>query len=153
MRRLALVVLILLVGFGLTACLPVRGTPGPSPYQGLMVGAINADRAAYGLAPLEWSPKLGGLAQGWSEVIAADGVLRHRDLASVIASPEYAGFWTLGENIAVAPAGTPINELEAAWMASPPHRANILNPGFNLIGVGFTQWNGQLWAVVDFGGA
>ncbi len=152
MRRLALVVLLLSL-VGLAACLPVRGAPGPGPYQQLTVGAVNADRAAYGLAPLEWSPKLGGLAQGWSEVIAADGVLRHRDLASVIASPEYAGFWTLGENIAVAPAGTPISELEAAWMASPPHRANILNPGFNLIGVGFTQWNGQLWAVVDFGGA
>jgi uncharacterized protein YkwD len=37
------------------------------------------------------------------------------------------------------------------WMASPGHRANILNPSYRRIGIGVTQdSSGRYWAVVDF---
>ena len=37
------------------------------------------------------------------------------------------------------------------WMASAPHRANILNPHFRLIGVGFARSAGASYFVEDFG--
>jgi uncharacterized protein YkwD len=38
-------------------------------------------------------------------------------------------------------------------MASPPHRANILSRGFNVVGVGMARGpDGRIWATVDFGG-
>jgi uncharacterized protein YkwD len=42
---------------------------------------------------------------------------------------------TLGENIAFASAASP-STMVAAWMASPPHKANILFRGYHYVGVG-----------------
>jgi uncharacterized protein YkwD len=49
--------------------------------------------------------------------------------------------WVCGENIAwgSGPRGTPRAIVEA-WMRSPEHRANILDPQFRHVGVGFTRW-------------
>ena len=46
--------------------------------------------------------------------------------------------WTFGENIAYGGGryGTP-KSITKAWMNSPGHRANILNPTFKDVGVGF----------------
>jgi uncharacterized protein YkwD len=45
--------------------------------------------------------------------------------------------WTLGENLAYGAGGgaTPA-QIVAAWMRSPPHRRNVLDPRFRKIGVG-----------------
>ena len=52
---------------------------------------------------------------------------------------------TSGENIAYGQR-TP-QEVVNAWMNSPGHRANILNPSFNKIGIGVYQHNGTIyWA-------
>ena len=41
---------------------------------------------------------------------------------------------------------------EDAWMNSAGHRANILNPYFNSIGVAATMdSSGRLWVVAEFG--
>jgi uncharacterized protein YkwD len=46
-------------------------------------------------------------------------------------------FWTVGENLGWGQGalGTP-RAMVRAWMHSPPHRANILTPGFRDIGIG-----------------
>src|SRR5439155_879875 len=75
--------------------------------------------------------ELSAFAQGWSDHMAAAGVLSHNpDLAS---SP---GHWTkAGENVGVgADVDTPFN----AFVASPHHYANLVDPGFTLIGIGIT---------------
>jgi uncharacterized protein YkwD len=44
-------------------------------------------------------------------------------------------------------------QMENAWMASSPHRANILSRSFNIVGIGVYRGpDGRLWAVQDFGG-
>jgi uncharacterized protein YkwD len=44
-------------------------------------------------------------------------------------------------------------QMEAAWMNSPGHRANILNGNFNAVGVGYWRVpDGRLWVAVNFGG-
>ena len=58
----------------------------------------------------------------------------------------------LGENLAQAGPGTSAWAIEDAWMSSAPHRANILNGGFNRIGVGVTvDGAGRVWMVALFG--
>ena len=43
--------------------------------------------------------------------------------------------------------------MEAAWMQSAPHRANILNGAYTAAGVGIAySSDGRAWAAVDFGG-
>jgi uncharacterized protein YkwD len=45
--------------------------------------------------------------------------------------------WEIGENLAwgTGTLATP-SQIVAGWMASPPHRANILNAGFREMGMG-----------------
>ena len=58
-----------------------------------------------------------------------------------------AHFRSIAENVALAP--TP-QALEQEWMHSAPHRANILNPGMNTIGIGLVKRGGNYYAVEDF---
>jgi hypothetical protein len=66
--------------------------------------------------------------------------------------PERAGsagahFNSVAENIAYA--GT-VNELHDNLMHSPHHRANILDPKSNAIGIAFAEKNGELYVTEDF---
>jgi uncharacterized protein YkwD len=55
-----------------------------------------------------------------------------------------------GENIAVS--GGTIADVEKAFMASPEHRANILNSCFKHVAIGATRVDGALWVTVFFYG-
>jgi uncharacterized protein YkwD len=56
-------------------------------------------------------------------------------------------WWSIGENIGC---GVDADNLHGMWMSSPGHRANILNPNFDTVGVGVVYARGCLWATVDF---
>ena len=118
------------------ACAP-PGSPG-SGATGDMVQAINQDRGAAGLGGVAWDNQLARLAQSHAQEIAASGSLWHSDLGGWLTSPWMAGWRSLGENLIVGPPGTNAWSVEDSWMDSAPHRANILNGGFNRVGVGVT---------------
>ena len=152
-RRITLVVVALALGLATTACFPNTGPPPTDPTIGGIYQAMNSDRAAAGLAPLTWSPKLANLAGSWSDNMAAQHRMYHRDLGSTLYSPDFNGYYTLGENVLVGPLNMSAGEMEAAWMGSPPHRANILSTQFNVVGVGVVWGNdGKAYATVNFGG-
>ena len=97
-----------------------------------------------------WNSQLGGMAQGWANWMAANNSLVHNNLNNLISQ---TSFHTMGENILVGPAGMTVDQMEAAWMNSAGHRANILNGAFSMAGVGYAYDDkGQLWVAVDFGG-
>jgi len=52
-----------------------------------------------------------------------------------------------GENIAYADSGPKVNE---ALMRSPPHRENLLDRGFNIVGIAAVWSKGRLYVVQDF---
>jgi hypothetical protein len=54
---------------------------------------------------------------------------------------------TVAENVAEAPTAGQIND---EWMHSPPHRANLLDPRVNTVGIAIVQHRGELYAVEDF---
>ena len=103
-RRITLVVVALALGLATTACFPDTGPPPTDPTIGGIYQAMNSDRAAAGLAPLTWSPKLANLAGSWSANMAAQHRMYHRDLGSTLYSPDFNGYYTLGENVLVGPA-------------------------------------------------
>jgi uncharacterized protein YkwD len=154
-KRAAALAMIAVVGLGLSSCgFANTSASGPSdPLISGMYQALNQDRAANGMPPLTWSPKLQNAGGTWSHQMANANSLYHQNLGALIASSDYNGYNTLGENILVGPGGMTAAQMEAAWMASAPHRANITSGNFNIVGIG-VYWgpDGRIWATVDFGG-
>lgn len=104
-----------------------------------VVALTNTERASAGLPPLADDRLLCAAAQGHSADMVA------RDFYAHI-SPEGSRPWDraaaagcahrgIGENIACGQRSPA--EVVQGWMDSPGHRANILDPGFTHIGVGF----------------
>lgn len=143
-----------------TACAPGSGPAapvgaqscGPDATSNAIFAYTNASRAQNGLPPLVWNGQLGCLAGAWSQYLAGSNNFYHRDLGSVINSPGYGGYHTLGENILKGPASMSAADMHIAWMNSPDHRANILSPSYTSMGIGLAYANGQVWATENFGG-
>ena len=139
-----------------------------SVFNQRLVELINRERTAAGLAPVSASAELGGIAesapyQGCGFAVAgraADMGQRNyfgheiagcgKSVTHVLAGSglTYSG---AAENIAWASALTdPLQaaaNLHSQLMSSPGHRANVLNPAFNAVGVG--SWHtapGKTWS-------
>jgi hypothetical protein len=121
-----------------------------SPEQQVM-GLANADRAQQGLAPLKWDPALAQAAAEHAQLMAQQPALSHQYSGEpdLVARAGGAGahFRSIAENVALAPSP---QALEKEWMNSAPHRANLLNPAMNVIGVGLVKRGGNYYAVEDF---
>lgn len=138
---------------GATACLPPAPAGPPDGVTSGVLNAMNRDRAANGLGALGWNNQLSGLGSGWAaHLAAANGGLVHQNLTDVLYSPGYEGYNTLGENLLVGPDSMSTDQMEAAWMASSGHRANILRGNFTTAGVGYAYANARIWVAVEFGG-
>jgi uncharacterized protein YkwD len=105
---------------------------------------VNRERAAHGLPRLVLDRRLNHSAQGWTDTMVATDTFSHgADFASRITA---AGFrWSAaGENIAT---GFPTaRAVLAAWMASPGHCRNILDPAYRDIGIGISRHPIPGWA-------
>ena len=96
-----------------------------------LAAMINAERAAAGQAPLAIDGRLFDSARSWSATQAAVGDLSHDTTFFGGNRPSGAG--AVAENVAYNMSAATIH---ARLMESPAHRANILNPAFNSVGVG-----------------
>ncbi|MEU6478189.1 CAP domain-containing protein [Streptomyces sp. NPDC047017] len=116
-----------------------------------IVALVNAERAKAGCSALTLDPALTKAAQEHSADMAAHQNMSHTGSDGSAPSDRIsaAGYdWSAyGENVAYGYA-TP-EEVMAGWMASPGHRANILDCSFKEIGVGLAQ-PGSYWTQ-DFG--
>jgi uncharacterized protein YkwD len=110
-----------------------------------LLKAINGERSARGLAPLRIDPTLSKLAQNWSAKMAANGSMSH----SGTGIP--AGFNAFGENVLRASSGTTAGSMHNLWLASAGHRKQILQPGFDRVGIAAVCVNGSVYATEMFG--
>jgi uncharacterized protein YkwD len=104
-----------------------------------IVALSNGKRAAAGVAPMTDDAQLTRAAQRYAEALTGTACFGHNcgplpRLADRVAAAGGDRWGFLGENVA-AGQRTP-ERVVAAWMASPPHRANLLNPQFTRLGVG-----------------
>jgi uncharacterized protein YkwD len=154
-KRVAALAVTVVLGLGLSSCGFANSSgAGPSdPYTASLWNALNYDRVMNGVPPLTWSPKLANQAGSWALQMSNANSLYHQNLSALIYSADYSGYRTLGENIIVGPGGMTATTIEGAWMGSSPHRANITNGAFNIVGIGYWRGpDGRIWAVQDFGG-
>ncbi|MGY2067815.1 CAP domain-containing protein [Blastococcus sp. SYSU DS0619] len=113
---------------------------------------VNAEREARDLAPLEWNDELAQVARAWSEQMAENDLLEHQDVREVLDREELDGFTGIGENIFTASGPVPAGVAHVGWMRSDGHRVNVLNPGWDRIGIGvFCAPDGSVWATQQFG--
>jgi len=130
------------------ACQSANATPA-SAAKRTMVRAtlcvLNVRRDAHGLRPLKLNRRLSRAARRHARDMARRDYFSHDTLGggSFVDRIRRAGYlrgarrWAVGENLAwgthYRSAPRAITEM---WMASPGHRANILNPSFREIGIG-----------------
>ncbi|MFF8592397.1 CAP domain-containing protein [Streptomyces sp. NPDC015220] len=116
-----------------------------------VVELVNTERAKVGCSPLTLNATLTAAAQAHSEDMAAHQNMSHTGSDGSAPGDRItrAGYdWSAyGENVAYGYA-TP-EQVMAGWMASPGHKANILDCAFKEIGVGVAQ-PGDYWTQ-DFG--
>jgi uncharacterized protein YkwD len=122
-----------------------------------IVKLINQVRHDAGLRPVRISLDLVRAARTHSLDMLAHNYFAHGSAVSRIARA-LAGAHLVGETLAwgTGTMGTPQATLDM-WLASPPHRAVLLNPAFRLIGVGRAHGrflgNPGAWIyTADFGG-
>ncbi|WP_147110398.1 CAP domain-containing protein [Tateyamaria sp. syn59] len=120
-----------------------------SEFERLMLDLINEERTSRGLDPLTLELRLNEASEDHSAWMENTGAFSHTGIGGSSAGDrmEDAGFvfsgnWTWGENIAYqSERGAPgiaddVADLHTSLMNSAGHRANILNPDFEVIGIG-----------------
>jgi uncharacterized protein YkwD len=123
---------------------PVRAeSPGPTGGADSAVAAalaeVNRLRAEAGADALRLDARLAAAAQAHAADMAAKGYLAHtspdgRTLEQRASAAGYHPFMALGENIAQGQADW--RAAIVTWMASPGHRANLLDARFEDTGFG-----------------
>ena len=115
--------------------------------ESCFLSAINAARSAEGTAPLAIQADLLRISRVWSQTMATDGQLFHDPNLTKLAP---ASWQALGENVGMGPT---CDALVQAFMNSPEHRRNILDPAFTTVGVGVVDAaDGPVWVTEDFMG-
>ena len=131
-------VVVCLAGAVALAAVPGRAGAADDPLE-QVVELTNAERHREGLGPLVRHPSIARAAQAYADVLAGGDCFAHTcgpvaDFTRRASDAGYTGWTGLAENIAGGNL-TP-EAVVAAWMTSPGHRANILNPAFTEVGVG-----------------
>lgn len=111
----------------------------------------NEARAQAGVGRLQWDPALAQAALAHCRRMVAEGPIAHRyggeaDLTGRAAQAG-ARFSMIEENVAIGPSGDAIHE---EWMQSPGHRANLLSPDVDHVGIAVVAARGVLYAVADY---
>jgi uncharacterized protein YkwD len=144
-RQVALVFLLaaVLVSSGVATAPADAGTR----LRGQMLRLTNDDRADKDRAALELDVELSRYAKRHSQDMADAGEIFHTDdLAAKLKGRNWSAG---GENVGVGPS---LPDLQAVFMASTPHRRNILNREFDHVAIGVVESDGDLWVTVIFYG-
>lgn len=115
----------------------------PSVEQSILT-RLNATRASHGLRPLTLSGDLQSAALAHSRSMLDNGFFEHE---SRNGSPfslrlkRYYGAagvqsWSVGENLLYTTGDASATMVVKAWLASPPHRDNLLSPLWREVGIG-----------------
>jgi len=145
-------VLLCVVAF-LPACL--SATPSPDNFDSAVERSlfelVNKERVRVGLPQLKWSDKLMQSARKHAELIAPLHMLTHKAADEPAVTERIAAtglrFNASAENLAF---GTIPEDIFPGWMHSAGHRANILSPNYNSVGIGVLKAHDGYYAVQNF---
>ncbi len=133
---------------------PVAALAGPS--EGVL-DRVNAIRREAQLITLARSDELDAVAMAHARDMARHGYLDHVDRSGRnplerAQAAGLSGFHLLAENIGMSDAQNErVDAILRAWLDSPVHRANLMQPAFNTTGIGYaTGRSGQTFIVQLF---
>jgi len=142
------VVAALLLGPGLVVTgAPAAAAYAPSAatvaaYEARVIYSMNVQRARYGISKLAPASCPDAWADWWAAYLARTGYFYHRPMTALLsgchatrAAENMARGWVTADAVV------------AMWMASSPHRAEILDSRLTQVGVGAVYASGQ-WTVV-----
>jgi uncharacterized protein YkwD len=126
--------------------------PGAAEAEQILLALANQARAEAGLAPLQSDQGLAKAARQHAETMAARQELSHQfpgepDLMQRLAANSDLRVNQVAENVGQA---SDAQEVHEGFMGSPPHRANLLNPAYNSVGIGVVHRGSELYVVQDF---
>lgn len=106
---------------------------------------VNASRATEGAGPLAESPQLDVMARAQAARMAARGEIYHNPNLAGDATASGLRWLRIGENVGMGP---DIPVIHAAFLASPHHRENLMNPSYTLMGMGVAPGTGDQTGVL-----
>jgi uncharacterized protein YkwD len=132
--------------------------PGaPTRPEADLLRAVNAARSQHGLAALRIDSRLERAARAHSRAVLRSGRLAHGDVRRRLTGYGVRST-AVGENLAwgVGSRATAAAIVQM-WLSSPPHRANLLRPGFRRVGIGhsvgtFAGYGGAAVVAANFAG-
>jgi hypothetical protein len=147
---LAAILLLCIVASSYSA--PAAAAARPSNFaEQMLYDAVNRERASLGLRQLQWDTALANAARLHTTLLAEHDTLSHRfdGEADLQTRLRLAGarFSLVAENVAQA---SDVSTLHIAWMNSAPHRANILDPQVDSIGIAIERRGEEYYATQDF---
>ena len=136
---------------GLATILTAQAQSGATTSEQQLFLSVNRARRNVGLPALKWNEALASAAKRHAGIMAEHGEAQHGfagepALASRVTQAGARFVW-LSENVALGPR---VEAIEAEFLRSPNHRANILDSDMDSIGVGIVERGGELFAVEDF---
>jgi uncharacterized protein YkwD len=126
----------------------------PSPYYDVaaerrLLDLANRERMKAGLAPLQKDEGLTQAAREHAAAMAAQQKLSHQlagepSLVHRLAANSKTHLDQTGENVALAAS---VDQAQDSLMHSPPHRANLLNAGYNVAGFSVVRRGSLLYSM------
>ncbi|HEY5109504.1 MAG TPA: CAP domain-containing protein, partial [Acidimicrobiales bacterium] len=125
-----------------------------------LLARVNAERAArtgpgQPIPALLMDAGLNAAAQAWANYIASTGVVQDAPLAGCGANPSPSQLCVLAANAGNSGngfwPGDGSDGMESDYMNSTGHRQNMLNAGYDTVGLGVACSGGQAWTVELFG--
>jgi uncharacterized protein YkwD len=126
------------------------GVSTPTPGELAVVRVINSFRATNGAPPLRVGPALTRAARSHSADMVRRGYFDHGPFVQRLRRFGVRAPY-VGENLASGTKPLSAAAIVQMWIASPPHRQNLLDRGFRLIGVGVAGASTRL-VTADFAG-
>jgi hypothetical protein len=116
----------------------------PGSEEAQFFALTNQLRAQHGLSQLASYGPLVSIGRTWSLNMARAGQISH----NMSLPNEVSGPWTkLGENVGV---GGSVSDIQTAFINSPHHYENLVDPVWNYVGIGVVDSGGRIWVTVDF---
>jgi len=135
----------------LTAAHAAQAAPPVFSAEKRIFEELNSERVSHGLTALQWDDHAADAARAHAQLLAENGKLSHQ-FPGENSLPERLGatgvrFTVSAENVARTEF---VEDVHPALMTSSGHRANILNTGYNAVGIGVVEEKGKIYVTQDF---
>ncbi|HEV8628514.1 MAG TPA: CAP domain-containing protein [Acidimicrobiia bacterium] len=133
----------LILAFAVSSLFPAAAQADTVSDETAFVAKINELRGSLGVAPLQVNANLVAKARAWSDGMAAAGRIWHSTLSDGITED-----WKkLGENVGM---GGSVDGLHRAFVNSPHHYENLVDPAFGYVGIGIAMSGNTIFVTEEF---